>query len=1109
MSRIQNNSGKIAIPIPVNEGGTGTSIAGVYFPADGSGEIPFAGPGGVYTYNSGITYSASTGLYIDETGTGPLTVNGPAGGSTEITFENNGSIALQLGYTAFDGGFVAGSKAGDFAFRLLSSDTNAFDFTCDTALIDFQIVAGGAIAGFAGTNPGFLKIASNNVNGTVAIQNPSATTAYNFNLPATVGTSGQFLTSQGGGSTPMIWSTLTPGTGTTVVSSGGTTTIGLTLTNLTDVGTDGITVTNGTNAVIGTSPVTISQHVADATHNGYLDSSDWSTFNNKLDKSAGSYITNSDFEVNTAGWNLYNNSGNPAQAYVVNQDITYTAVATGNAGNGINIEYIFHATQSYTTPLVTVVSPTLITVAWYNGPAVANNPTATQIQTAYNAVPGAVALATLVITGSTSKLQYENGSNITANGGDTAPITGTGGTPSGVTFTQNTSTPLVGTASGDLGKIAASEQGQGVSTDFIIDAIDKNQTLQISFAYSGSSGMVLGSSSDVRVFVYDIGNSVLIPVTPVNYLAGPVSTPETFTGEFKTSSSSNYRLILHIATTNATAWDLLIDDVVVTDIIEVAQATSVPVLMIPGQLISGSVTDHMCVMWQDGASHWVPATIAGAALPVYGDDRTQLGFATNIVGSLADIYIQGALDGFSFGPFTGYEQYIDNTAGAISPLPSPFTDLYVMVGMAISSTTLNIQFTPHVDLISNGSGVPLKGGLLSSSAVNDGTGDLVLSVGTNGNVLVANSGSTLGLEWAPAVVVAAPFTYTTATRTLSLNSETANTFLAAPNGSPGVPTFRAIVAADIPTLNQNTTGSAATLTTARTIAGTSFNGSANITLANKFIVQGTTDTGLSNAQFLGALATGIVKNTTTTGVLSIAVAGDFPTLNQSTTGNAATVTTNANLTGDVTSVGNATTLATVNVNVGSFGSSTSIPSFTVNAKGLITAASGNVVIAPAGTLSGTTLNSTVVTSSLTSVGTITTGTWTGTAIAVAHGGTGSTTAAAALTALGAAPTATPTFTGDVNSSTGNVLISTIGKGLEVKTGTNAKIGTAVLAAGTNTVLNSSVTANSRIFVTSNTDGGTPGWLRVSAKTVGTSFVITSSSATDTSTVAWMIVESIP
>lgn len=68
-------------------------------------------------------------------------------------------------------------------------------------------------------------------------------------------------------------------------------------------------------------------------------------------------------------------------------------------------------------------------------------------------------------------------------------------------------------------------------------------------------------------------------------------------------------------------------------------------------------------------------------------------------------------------------------------------------------------------------------------------------------------------------------------------SQTANTFLAAPNGAAGVPAFRAIAAADIPTLNQSTTGSAATLTTGRTIGMTgdvtwtsaSFNGSGNVT----------------------------------------------------------------------------------------------------------------------------------------------------------------------------------------------------------------------------------------------------------------------------------------
>jgi hypothetical protein len=49
---------------------------------------------------------------------------------------------------------------------------------------------------------------------------------------------------------------------------------------------------------------------------------------------------------------------------------------------------------------------------------------------------------------------------------------------------------------------------------------------------------------------------------------------------------------------------------------------------------------------------------------------------------------------------------------------------------------------------------------------------------------------------------------------------------------------------------------------------------------------------------------------------------------------AGTVTTNANLTGDVTSSGNATTLATVNSNVGSY----TYASITVNGKGLVTAA---------------------------------------------------------------------------------------------------------------------------------------------------------------------------
>ncbi|MGD0826988.1 MAG: hypothetical protein ACLQED_09230 [Desulfobaccales bacterium] len=45
----------------------------------------------------------------------------------------------------------------------------------------------------------------------------------------------------------------------------------------------------------------------------------------------------------------------------------------------------------------------------------------------------------------------------------------------------------------------------------------------------------------------------------------------------------------------------------------------------------------------------------------------------------------------------------------------------------------------------------------------------------------------------------------------AFTSQIANYFYAAPNGSAGVPSFRAIVPADIPTLNQNTSGTAANL----------------------------------------------------------------------------------------------------------------------------------------------------------------------------------------------------------------------------------------------------------------------------------------------------------
>jgi hypothetical protein len=89
---------------------------------------------------------------------------------------------------------------------------------------------------------------------------------------------------------------------------------------------------------------------------------------------------------------------------------------------------------------------------------------------------------------------------------------------------------------------------------------------------------------------------------------------------------------------------------------------------------------------------------------------------------------------------------------------------------------------------------------------------------------------------------------------------------------------------------------------------------------------------------------------------------------------------------------------------------------------------------------------------------------------------------------------------------GSFVAAAAGGGLRVKEGSNAMMGRSTLVAGTVVVGNTAVTANSEIFLTCQTPGGTPGFLRISDRTAGTSFTILSSSGTDTSVVSWLIVE---
>jgi hypothetical protein len=233
-------------------------------------------------------------------------------------------------------------------------------------------------------------------------------------------------------------------------------------------------------------------------------------------------------------------------------------------------------------------------------------------------------------------------------------------------------------------------------------------------------------------------------------------------------------------------------------------------------------------------------------------------------------------------------------------LSTTITGLLKGNGTAISAATSGTDYAPAT----SGSSILYGNGSGGFSNVTIGSG---LSF-TTGTLSVSGGGTVVGVS-ATAPVASSGGT----SPTISLNSgygdtlnpyasKTANYFLAAPNGSAGVPTFRAVVAADIPTLNQNTTGTAAGLsatlvvgsggTGATTLTGIlKGNGTSAFTAATAgtdylappsgtSILKGNSGGALANAVAgtdysagTSALATGIVKSTTSTGALTIAVAG--------------------------------------------------------------------------------------------------------------------------------------------------------------------------------------------------------------------------------------------
>jgi hypothetical protein len=208
-----------------------------------------------------------------------------------------------------------------------------------------------------------------------------------------------------------------------------------------------------------------------------------------------------------------------------------------------------------------------------------------------------------------------------------------------------------------------------------------------------------------------------------------------------------------------------------------------------------------------------------------------------------------------------------------------------------------------------------------------------------------------------------------------------------------------------------------------------------------------------------------------------------------------TGTTNINTTGAaVTSIGTGGTGA---VDIGNATGNTAVTGSLTASTGLTATTGGLTASAGGAAITGTTTINTTG-AAATSIGTGGTG-----AVNIGNNTGNTNITGTAIASLGYVATL-----GGFATTNGGLTLNTAGNKISIATGANASIGTsAAMTAGTITISSTAVSATSIIFLTCNTPSGTQGFLSAPAasRVANTSFVINSSSALDTSTVNWWII----